>query len=236
MFMKKVLLASASKDFLKRNTALMLDKGFLFVTATSGLEALRLHEEHIFDLILSDLELGDMDGCRFSSEVHKRDTQAPTPVIMICFDTVECINRVKKSCASAIIPRPINPTNLLITIGSFIDMQLARSKRVIFNSDVLCLKQELEFSCFSHDLSATGILLEADHKLELEDRMICQFDLPGISKVKTEGKVTRCFSTAEGKMLNGVKYIDLPLPARSAIQRYVFLYGHLGVKERTDQV
>jgi len=139
--MKKVLMTSPSKAFLGRNTTLLMNQGFRFFTASSGLESLKLHEELEFDLILSELELNDMDSCDLCSAIHQKDALKRIPVIIICHDTVRHIERVKQSNAAAILLRPINPTHLLITIGSFIDMQLARSKRVGLNTTVLIKKQ-----------------------------------------------------------------------------------------------
>jgi two-component system chemotaxis response regulator CheY len=230
--MKKILLTSASKTFLRRNSSLLMNKGFQFFTSSSGMEALKLHEEHHFDLILSDLELGDMDGCRLCSEVRKTENPHPAPVILICFETVESIERVKKSDACAILFRPINPTHLLITIGSFIDMQLARNKRVVFNAKVLSKTEDREFFCNSHDISISGILLETDHHLDLRCRITCQVTIPEIRQIQMEGEVARCFSSPAGKKLYGVKFIELPLTNRSAIEKYVASNNHLEIKQK----
>jgi DNA-binding response OmpR family regulator len=226
---KKVLLTSSSKAFLGRNVNLLADKGFQFFTAATGSETIKLHQEYLFDLILSELELEDMDGCKLCAEVRKTEHSHPVSVVLICSDTAECLEKVEQSGATAILLRPIKPTQLLVTIGSIINMQLARSKRVEFNAEVLCTQQGLEFSCVSHDISVTGILLETEHKLSLGDQISCQFKLFDSSQAHTEGVVTRCISP-QGKMLYGVKFIDIPSPNRSAIGKYVFLNNHLGIR------
>lgn len=82
--MKKVLLTSSSKTFLERNMNLLTNKGFRFFTATNGSETIRLHQEHLFDLILSDLELEDMDGCVLCSEVRRTESSQPVSIVLIC--------------------------------------------------------------------------------------------------------------------------------------------------------
>jgi DNA-binding response OmpR family regulator len=227
---KKVLLTSSSKAFLGRNKNLLVDKGFQLFAAATGIEALQLHQKHLFDLVLSDLELEDMDGCRLCSEVRKTESSLSVPVVLICYDTAECMEKVKQSDATAILLKPINPTQLLVTIGSFIDMQLARSKRVACNAELLCTQQGLEFSCVSHDISVTGILLETEHKLSPGDQICCQFKLLDSSQANIEGVVTRCIISSQGKMLYGVKFIDIPSPNRSVIEKYVVLNNHLGIR------
>ena len=227
--MKKVLLTSSSKAFLGRNMNLLMNKGFQFFTATSGSETIKLHQEYLFDLILSELELEDMDGCTLCSEVRKTETSRPVSVVLICSDTAECLKKVEQSNATAMLLRPIKPTQLLVTIGSIIDMQLARSKRVEFIAEVLMKKQDMEFFCVSRDISVTGILIETEHQLSLGDRISCQFRLFD-SNAQTAGEVTRCIASSKGKMFFGVRFIDIPSQKRNAIEKYVALNNHLGIR------
>lgn len=229
--MKKVLLTSASKTFLSRNAALLANKGFQFFTSCSGAEALRLHEEHLFDLILADLDQGDMDGCHLCSEVHQGNDAHRVPIVIICHDMETQIQKVKQSAASAILLRPINPTHLLITIGSFIDMQLARSKRVEFKATVLCKRLATEFRCNAHDISISGILLESEQRLELDSRFTCHFAMAGIGQVQAEATIVRCFVAPDGRKLYGVKFTDIDVSDRNVIKRYVVSNGHLEIKQ-----
>ena len=181
-------------------------------------------------MILSDLELEDMDGCRLCSEVRKTDSLRPVPVVLICPDTAECLKKVEKSEATAMLTRPIKPTQLLVTIGSIINMQLARSKRVEFNAEVLTKKRDMEFICLSHDISSTGILIETENQLSLGDQISCQFILFDSCHTQTAGEVARCIISPNGKMQYGVKFIDMTSPKRSAIEKYVTQNDHLGVR------
>jgi len=232
--MKKVLMASPSKAFLGRNTALLMNQGFRFFTASSGSEALKLHAELEFDLILSELELNDMDSCDLCSQIHQKDDLKSLPVIIICHDKVQHLQRVKQSNAAAILLRPINPTHLLITIGSFIDMQLARSKRVGLNTTVLIKKQGMELACDSSDISATGIRLVTEHKLDLGARISCMFALPEICQIQAEAEVIRYNEASNGKAKNvyGARFIDLSMSHRNAIAKYVAANNHLGIQQK----
>jgi len=232
--MKKVLMASPSAAFLSRNANLLMDKGFHFSTAKSVAEALRLHEEHQFDLILSDLELDGMDGCSLCSVVRKNGSTDHVPVIVICYDSAQHIQRVKQSDAAAILLRPINPTHMLITIGSFIDMQLARSKRVEFNATALLNKAGMELFCNTCDISATGIRLITECPLNLGDVLSCKFSLSDLDQIQTSVKVIRCndSSNVKNKSAYGLRFIDLPLANRKSIEKFVSQNNHLGVRQK----
>ena len=82
--MKKVLLASASRVFLKRNSNLLKGRGFQLITTMSGADALKLHKEYCFDVILADLKLEDMSGCTLFSLVRDEEVSRHVPVILIC--------------------------------------------------------------------------------------------------------------------------------------------------------
>jgi len=219
--MKKVLLVSSSRVFLKRNSNLLQGRGFQLFTAMSGAEALKLQRESFFDLILADLKLEDMCGCTLFTLLRSEEDSQHVPVILICHKFSGSMERVQQSGASAMLLKPIDPVQLIETIGSFLDMQIGRSKRVVLNVKVLVKKIDLEFYCLSHDISNTGILLEAEYQLESGSRILCQFTLPGSIRIETEGEVIRFVSTREDECLYGVKFIDLSLTYHKAIDRFL---------------
>jgi len=219
--MKKVLLASASRIFLKKSSSLLSQRGFQLITLSNGSEALRLHADYQFDLILADLQLEDMSGCTLCSLVRREERVRHIPVVLICHNIEGSIKRIEESGASAMLLKPIEPVQLLETIGSFIDLQMVRSNRVMLNVKVLSRKSDLEFSGLSHDISKTGILLETENQLDVGSRIICRFALPGSCQVEIEGEVMRAMNTWECKNLYGIKFTALPLPFRREIDNYV---------------
>jgi len=219
--MKKVLLASTSKVFLRRNSNLLMRRGFQLFTAPSGSESLKLHEKHDFDLILADFKLDDMCGCTLCSLIRKKETSRHVPIILTCHNIAGSIERVEQSGADAMLLKPIDPMYLLETLGNFLGLQLGRSKRVVLKVTVFSRDQLLEFTCFSHDISNTGILLETDHQLALRSRIICRFTLSDTCEIEAEGQIIRCMSGVERENIYGVKFIALPLSCRRAIDSYV---------------
>lgn len=226
--MKKMLLASAARVFLRRNTNLLMRRGFHLYTATSGADSLKLHEEHGFDLILADFKLDDMCGCTLCAILRKDVKYRPVPVVLTCHNIEGSIERVKESGADAMLLKPIDPLLLLETVGGFIGFSLDRSKRVRLRVDVMSRDQNLEFTCYSHDISNTGILLETDHQLAMGSRIACRFTLPRSCGIETGGEIIRSMSGRECENLYGVKFIGLPTPFRRAIDDFVASAETLG--------
>ena len=219
--MKKVLLLSTYMLFLKRNTTLLTGRGFLLFTASSGTDALKLHKEHNFDLILLDFKLEEMSGCTFCHLIRKGKYSPQVPIIMTCHNIPGSIESAEQSGADVVLIKPIEPLKLMETIGSFLDLVIGRNKRVVLEVKVVSKIYGLEFSCLSHDISNTGILLETDYDLALGSHIVCQFFLPNICQIETGGVITRFMIAADCKNLYGVKFVDLPLSARKNIDNFI---------------
>ena len=219
--MKKILLVSSSKSFLDRSKNLLARDDFQVITAQSGAEALQLQKKYLFDLILSDLHLQDVGGDTLCSGIRSEDIAKNTAIILICYDNKDEHTRIAKCGADAKIIRPVQPEKILETVGSLLNMQLGRTKRAFFTVKVLIKKGEVEFCCVSIDISITGILLETDYHLDIGDRIICLFTLPGASQIETEGDVVRSIRVQESIYKYGVQFVGLPLSFRKEIENYV---------------
>jgi len=221
--MKKILMASSSNQFLKRNSDLLMGRGLELFITNSGQEALRLHKEFHYDLILSDALLEDMDGKTLCGLVNQDKELRHLPIILCCRDGHESVAKFNQSKVVAFLVKPINPTELLETVSRLFDMQIGRSKRVAFKVKVLSKSLGLEFICQSHDLSSSGILVETDKKLAIGDQVFCQFKLPSSCQIETDGEVIRSVNTIDCKIFYGIKFINIPLPYINAIEEYVNL-------------
>lgn len=214
----KILIVSASKVFLSRNSKLLMQRGLQLFTVLNGTGALKMHTDIVFDLIISDYELEDMNGCTLCSLLREL---GDVPVILICNNRPGSVDRVTQSGASAMLLKPIDPIQLLLTIGRLTGSQLVRSKRVVLKVKVSSRLKDFEFTCFSHDISNTGILVETEHDLYLGDRARCAFILPDSFRIESEVEIIRCINRLDGNNLYGFRFIDIPISSRRAIDHYV---------------
>jgi len=186
--MTKILLVSGYISFLTRNSNLLRNRVFQIFTAKSGGEALKLHQEHHFDLMLVDFKLEEMGGCTLCSLIRKSEHASQVPIIITCHNIPGSIERVSKCGASKMLLKPVEPITLMESISAFLDSPLIRSKRVVLKVNVLSTAYDQEFSCFSHDLSNTGILIETDYQLAIGSRITCKFTLENISDIEIDGE------------------------------------------------
>lgn len=207
--LKQILLASSSQSLLDRNSNLLMRRGFRLFKATSGQEALRIHGENRLDLILADMQLGDMGGDLFCSRVHAAGGGGAS-VILICHDTPDHLQRAALCRAAATILRPVDPLKLVETVGRFLATEMVRSKRVDLKVDVRVAERAsgAEFDCRSRDISRSGICLESTAEIEQGRSITFSFTVPGGSQLELEGVVMRSMGVEGGKQY-GIQFINL---------------------------
>ena len=221
--MKKILLASSSNSLLERNHNLLKRRGFQIFTASTGGEAFQFHREHRLDLIIADMQLGDMGGDLLCSKVRVEGNARNVAVIIVCHDHPDHLHRAAQCCADAMLLRPISPVQLMETVGRFLDMEMVRSKRVDFSVEVQVAdrKRGGEFTCLSRDISKSGIRLESDLPLETGSRIACRFSIPHVGVVDAEGHVVRHVVAGNGGNQYGVQFVDLTDASRRQIEAHV---------------
>jgi CheY-like chemotaxis protein len=185
---------------------------------TRGEEAVKLQEKYHFDLILSDMVLEEMDGCTLCAKILSSHN---VPIVIICHNTASNIERVAQSGARAFVLKPVNPVQLMETVGEFVALQESKSQRVTLNVPVLSRTADEEFFCHAHNISNTGMLLASDYQLALGKRIKCHFTLPDSTPVETEGEIVRSACSLERKTLYGVRFTNHPEFHQRAINNYV---------------
>lgn len=107
--MKKVLIVDDEKSFLlslQDGLQMHADK-FSIVTANNGLEAVKLLEESVFDLLITDLEMPEMNGFELLAWVTQKVPQLPV-IVMTAFGTPEIESRLAEFEALQYLEKPLD--------------------------------------------------------------------------------------------------------------------------------
>lgn len=118
---KKVLLVDDSSTMRKiigrslRQAGIDFEKIF---EAADGLEALEILESEQVDIVLSDINMPNMDGIAFLREKSTRDAVKSIPVVMISTETGEdIIGEAKSLGAVGAIKKPFTPDQVDEVLG-----------------------------------------------------------------------------------------------------------------------
>lgn len=98
----------------------LVDAGFNATVVSSGNQALDEMDDNIFDLIITDINLPDMDGFDFISEVRAHEQFNDTPIMVVSMD----ISNESKQRGEAVgvkkwFSKPISPSKLIEYIKGF---------------------------------------------------------------------------------------------------------------------
>ena len=98
---------------------LLAQQGHTVTEARTGLEALTLHGQGTFDLILMDVQMPDMDGLQATAEIRERETVTGEHMLIIAL-TAHAIKGDRERCLDAgmddYLSKPIRPDELTAVI------------------------------------------------------------------------------------------------------------------------
>ena len=224
--MKRILLVSPSETFRERNSHLLNRSNFQITSVATGEEASQLHHTNPFDIIISELLLDDMGGDELCTLLRGAPGQNDFSFVLVCRDVHAEIERAAKSMANLYITKPVQPVQLLEAVGDFASAKLLRNKRVPLRVRVKTKREGIGIFCVSHDVSITGILIETEEILELNEQIVCYFSLPGFGSIETKGEVVRSARMGDVGYKYGIQFSELTREDRHKIDQYVASISH----------
>ncbi len=110
----KVLLVDDSQLSQNFLTRILNDIGIdLITTASDGIQAIDILSQQYFDLIITDLNMPEVDGLQLTQHIRTRPGQHSTPILMVTSEQNQ--NRlaaVEKAGVSAILDKPFEPSGI----------------------------------------------------------------------------------------------------------------------------
>ena len=83
MHKKRILIVEDEESLLKLETILLQVKGYEVTGCANGNDALEKLTQNMFDLVLLDIMLPDIDGFEICSRIRKEPRTAGIPVVML---------------------------------------------------------------------------------------------------------------------------------------------------------
>ena len=112
---KKILVVDDVDSMRKVTKSILMVAEYTNVAqANDGVEALELLQDEIFDLIICDWEMPNMDGLELLMEIKKNERLKDIPLLMLTSNTEKAkVNVAINAGASDYVIKPIQPSVLL---------------------------------------------------------------------------------------------------------------------------
>ncbi|MFT7688006.1 MAG: two-component system chemotaxis response regulator CheY [Candidatus Azotimanducaceae bacterium] len=106
----RILVVDDSATARKHITNLLKKIGMINVSlANDGVEAIEAMRETIFDLVITDYNMPEMDGEKLTSHIRNHSTQSSIPILMVTSENDQArLDSVLKSGVSAICDKPFD--------------------------------------------------------------------------------------------------------------------------------
>ena len=95
----------------------ILSSHYEFTPVKSASEALKLMNSKVFDLILLDIEMPNISGFEFLSDIRKIPSYIGVPIIIVSGNTgTDFLRKARSSSAADVLTKPVLPNVLVSTI------------------------------------------------------------------------------------------------------------------------
>lgn len=119
--MTKILTVDDSASIRQMVSFTLKSAGFEVAEAADGAEGLQAIKADKYDLVISDVNMPNMDGISFVKALRQLDNYKFTPVLMLTTESSgDKKNAGRQAGATGWIVKPFNPDQLLATIKKVI--------------------------------------------------------------------------------------------------------------------
>lgn len=118
---KHILIVDDSASMRQLIEFALKDAGFETVTADNGKDAIEKLNSTLFDMVITDLNMPEMDGIELIRELRSRKDYRFVPIVMLTTESQEAKKQEGRLAgASGWIVKPFTTDRLLTVVGKFV--------------------------------------------------------------------------------------------------------------------
>ncbi|MDY6987132.1 MAG: sigma-54 dependent transcriptional regulator [Thermodesulfobacteriota bacterium] len=159
--MKKILVIDDEPNMRHMLTVVLKRAGYEVADAANGAEALSLLEGRVFDLILCDVRMPEMDGLAFLKHMADRGIDITT-IVMSAYGSIDTAVEAMKLGATDYVSKPFKPDEILLKLAQIEERNQLREENLRLRSAV---EETFSFQNMVAKSKAMGKIFEAIRKI-----------------------------------------------------------------------
>lgn len=114
---KRILIVDDCDTTRKLLSYIVRERGYKIYLASNGLEALEVMAENQVDMVVTDLNMPQMDGLELSRNLRSQEVYREIPIIMVTTESGDADRRMGASAGvTTYLTKPFSPQRLLYEI------------------------------------------------------------------------------------------------------------------------
>ena len=222
--MKKVIIAEDLITIVEKDKSFFNRTDIRAIPAATNEEILALHRTERADLIITNLDLLEMNAENLCALIRNDDGLRSVSIIIVCAETAANLQRCIHCKANAFITTPVNHAVLLQEAYLLLHVTPRRSCRIDLKLKMEGKSREKPFTGLTENISASGMLFRSAAIFFEGDSIRCSFSLPGPTRISASADIVRVLKNKNkpfAKHLYGVIFSDISDNDISAINAFV---------------
>ncbi len=135
MSSKRMLIIDDEENMLHMLKTILSKEGYEIVTAGNGREGLEKIKTNLFDTILCDLRMPEMDGLSFLKTVKVKNIDS-TIIMMSAYGTIDLAVEAMKHGAYDYISKPFKPDEIILTLKKAEERERLRKENILLKKEI----------------------------------------------------------------------------------------------------
>ena len=178
MSSKRILIIDDEENMLHMLKTILSKEGYEIITAGNGIEGLEKIETNLFDTILCDLRMPEMDGLSFLKTVKVKNTDS-TIIMMSAYGTIDLAVEAMKQGAYDYISKPFKPDEIILTLKKAEERERLRKENILLKKEI---KKEFGFENIITKNDKMLQIFETIHKISDYDTSVLIIGESGTGK------------------------------------------------------
>ena len=155
-----------NRDLLSRQVT---TQGYQAAVAANGRQAVKMIETGIYDLILLDIIMPDIDGYQVLKWIRAGDWRHIPTIMISALDEIDSVVKCIEMGAADYLAKPFNPTLLKARLGACLEQKRLRDKELVYLEQLAVANQEIQTlnGCLQEENMRLSTELEVTQRLQM---------------------------------------------------------------------